>query len=65
MDGLLLWRAEHHHPPGVVDIARARAAAGGDRRAQRVLQNTVLEGGINPGLDDASGKVRCEDRIID
>jgi hypothetical protein len=39
---LLFRRAQRHHLTGMVNGPRARAAAGGDRRSQRVLQGTAI-----------------------
>ena len=46
---------ERHHPAGVIDIHPAIAAASGDCAVKRVLEGTVVEGGVDTGLGGTAG----------
>lgn len=48
---------ERHHPAGVIDIPPAIAAASGDCAVKRVLEGTGVEGGVDTGLGNGTGKI--------
>ena len=59
---VLLFRGiERHHPAGMVDVPPAIAAAGGDRRAQRILQGAAFERRIDAGMRNRAGEIPGED----
>jgi hypothetical protein len=61
--GLLFRRMQRHHPARMVDVPRARAAARGDRAAQRVLEGTAVQRGIDARLGDGTGGTRRVIRV--
>jgi hypothetical protein len=63
-DVLLVWRMERHHPARVVDGPGARAAAGGDRAPEGILEATAFSRRIDSGMRNRAGEIRGEDRTI-
>ena len=47
---LLVGGVQRHHQAGMIDVPPARAAAGGDRAAERILQGAIVQRRIDAGL---------------
>ena len=61
---LFLGRVQRHHPAGMVDGPGAIAAAGGDRRAEGILQGAAFERRIDAGMRNGAGEIRGQDRAL-
>jgi hypothetical protein len=55
---------QRDRPAGMVDVPPTIAAAGGNRRSQRILQGTAFERGIDARMRNGASEIARQDRSI-